>query len=80
MAAVYASEPAPAPAAKGRGVPARLVWALLALVFCLAGWLLLLNDVLGMAGFLVIGVGVGIACAVAGSLAHDALAGPRERL
>jgi len=57
-----------------------LVWALLALVLGLAGWLLLLNSVLGISGYLVIGVGVGIVCAVLGSLAHDALAGPRERL
>jgi hypothetical protein len=61
-------------------VPARLVWALVALVLGLAGWLLLLNGVLGISGYLVIGVGVGIVCAVLGSLAHDALAGPRERL
>jgi hypothetical protein len=61
-------------------VPTRLVWALVALVLGLAGWLLLLNTVLGISGYLVIGVGVGIVCAVLGSLAHDALAGPRERL
>jgi hypothetical protein len=61
-------------------VPARLVWALVALVLGLAGWLLLLNGVFGISGYLVIGVGVGIVCAVLGSLAHDALAGPRERL
>ena len=59
---------------------ARFVWALVALVLGLAGWLLLLNGVLGQSGFVVIGVGVGIGCAVLGSLAHDALAGPRERL
>jgi hypothetical protein len=61
-------------------VPARLVWALVALVLGLAGWLLLLNGVFGISGYLVIGVGVGIVCAVLGSLAHDALAGPLERL
>lgn len=61
-------------------MPARLIWTLVAIVLGLLGWLLLLNEVLGMAGFLVIGVGVGIGCAVVGSLAHDALAGPRERL
>jgi hypothetical protein len=61
-------------------VPARLIWALVALILGLAGWLLLLNDVFGIAGFLVIGVGAGIGCALLGSLAHDALAGPRERL
>ena len=61
-------------------MPARLVWALVALVLGLAGWLLLLNGVLGISGYLVIGIGAGIGCAVLGSLAHDALAGPRERL
>lgn len=57
-----------------------LVWALVAVVLGLAGWLMLLNEVLGITGYVVIGVGVGIGCAVVGSLAHDALAGPRERL
>ena len=61
-------------------MPTRAVWALVALVLGLAGWLLLLSSVLGFSGYLVIGVGVGIVCAVLGSLAHDALAGPRERL
>jgi len=61
-------------------VATRLVWALLALILGLAGWLMLVDDVLGIAGFVVVGVGVGIGCAVIGSLAHDALAGPRERL
>jgi hypothetical protein len=61
-------------------VPARLVWALIAVVLGLAGWLMLLNGLAGQVGFVVIGVGVGIGCAVVGSLAHDALAGPRERL
>jgi|GEM_PF-5363494 len=61
-------------------MPARLIWGLVALVLGLAGWLLLLEGLLGLTGFLVIGVGAGIGCAVIGSLAHDALAGPRERL
>lgn len=61
-------------------MPARLIWGLVAVVLGLLGWLLLLDDLFGLAGYLVIGVGVGIACAVIGSLAHDALAGPRERL
>jgi hypothetical protein len=61
-------------------VPTRLVWALVALILGLAGWLMLLDEVLGFAGYVVVGVGVGIGCAVIGSLAHDALAGPRERL
>ena len=60
-------------------MPTRLVWALIALVMGLAGWLMLMQDVLGQSGYVVIGVGVGVACAVIGSLAHDALAGPRER-
>jgi hypothetical protein len=59
---------------------ARLIWALVALVLGLAGWLMLIEGVLGISGYVVIGVGVGIGCAVLGSLAHDALAGPRERL
>ncbi len=61
-------------------MPTRLVWALLALILGLVGWLMLLNGVLGISGFVVVGVGIGIGCAVIGSLAHDALAGPRERL
>jgi hypothetical protein len=61
-------------------VPTRLVWALIALIVGLGGWLMLLNSVLGISGYVVVGVGVGIGCAVVGSLAHDALAGPRERL
>ena len=61
-------------------MPARLIWGLLALVLGLAGWFMLLNALLGDAGYIVIGVGVGIGCALIGSLAHDALAGPRERL
>ena len=61
-------------------MPARLIWALVALILGLVGWLMLLNGVLGLGGYLVIGVGVGIGCAVIGSLAHDALAGPREKL
>jgi hypothetical protein len=61
-------------------VPARLVWALIALILGLAGWLMLIDGTLGSAGYVVAGVGVGIGFAVLGSLAHDALAGPRERL
>jgi hypothetical protein len=61
-------------------VPTRLVWALGALILGLLGWLMLINDVFGMSGYVVVGIGVGIGCAVIGSLAHDALAGPRERL
>ena len=61
-------------------MPARLVWMLVALVVALAGWFMLVQDLAGQAGFILVGVGVGIGCAVIGSLAHDALAGPRERL
>jgi len=61
-------------------VPTRLVWLMLAIVLAMAGWLLLLESVFGEAGYVVIGVGAGIGCAVLGSRAHDALAGPRERL
>ena len=61
-------------------MPARLVWALIALVLAMAGWLMLLQGIAGQSGFVVIGVGVGIGSAVVGSLAHDALAGSRERL
>ena len=61
-------------------MPTRVVWVLVALVLGLAGWLMLLNEVLGIAGYVLVGVGLGIGCAVVGSLAHDALAGPRERL
>jgi hypothetical protein len=61
-------------------MPARLVWTLVAFVLALAGWLMLIQSVAGQAGFVGIGIGIGIGCAVLGSLAHDALAGPRERL
>jgi len=61
-------------------VPTRLVWALVALVLGLLGWLMLINGVFGISGYVLVGVGVGIGCALVGSLAHDALAGPRERL
>ena len=61
-------------------MPTRLVWALVALVVGLLGWLMLINGVFGISGDVVVGVGVGIGCAVVGSLAHDALAGPRERM
>jgi hypothetical protein len=60
-------------------MPVRLVWALVALAISLAGWLMLLQNVAAQSGFVVIGVGVGILCALVGSLAHDALAGPRDR-
>lgn len=58
----------------------RLTWFVAALILGLFGWDLLVRDWLGWTGYFVIGVGVGIATAVIGSLAHDALAGSRERL
>lgn len=61
-------------------MPTRLIWFLVALVVALAGWFMLVQELAGQAGYILIGVGVGIGCAVIGSLAHDALAGPRERL
>ena len=61
-------------------MPTRLVWALVALILGLGGWLMLIDGVLGVSGYVVAGIGLGIGCAVIGSLAHDALAGPRERL
>lgn len=60
-------------------MPARLIWMLVALVLALAGWFMLVQGLAGQSGFVLVGVGVGIGCAVLGSLAHDALAGPRER-
>lgn len=53
----------------------RGLWALLALVLGLGGWYLLLLGIAIWLAYIVIGVGVGIGCAVVGSLAHDALAG-----
>lgn len=61
----------------------RALWALGALVAGLFGWYLRLeagDGPVGWLGWISIGVGVGIATAVLGSLAHDALAGSRERL
>ena len=52
----------------------RGLWALLALVLGLGGWYLLLLGIGAWLDYLLIGVGVGIGCAVVGSLAHDALA------
>jgi hypothetical protein len=58
----------------------RLAWFIVAVVVGLVGADLLVRDWLGWTGWFLGGIGVGIGCAVIGSLLHDALAGPRERL
>jgi hypothetical protein len=58
---------------------ARLIWFILAVVLALAGVDLLVRDWLGLAGWVPIGVGVGIAASVVGSLLYDALVGPLKR-
>ena len=58
----------------------RLVWFIVAVILALIGFDLLARGLLGWTGWFVAGVGLGVACAVVGSLLHDALAGPRERL
>lgn len=57
----------------------RVLWLMLAVFLAMAGWELLLQDWLGFMGWLALGLGVGIAVAVLGSLIHDALVGPRSR-
>ena len=59
---------------------ARLGWFVVAVILGLAGADLLVRGWLGWTGWFVAGVGLGIGCAVVGSLLHDALAGSRERL
>lgn len=58
----------------------RLLWVLAGAVLVLTGWEMLIRNVLDWAGWFPIGIGAGIGIAVVGSLAHDALAGSRERL
>lgn len=58
----------------------RLAWFIIAVILGLAGFDLLARGWLGWTGWFVSGVGIGIGSAVLGSLVHDALAGPRERL
>ena len=58
----------------------RLAWFILAVVLGLIGFDMLARGFLGWTGWFVAGVGIGVACGVLGSLLHDALAGPRERM
>jgi hypothetical protein len=58
----------------------RLAWLIGGVILVLAGFDLLARGWLGSTGWFVAGIGIGIGCAVAGSLLHDALAGSRERL
>ena len=59
----------------------RLLWALVAVILCLTGYYLTLYDAVAWAGFVVLGIGLGIGAAVLGSLVHDALArNPSEKL
>ncbi len=53
---------------------ARLIWLIVAAILGLAGYDLLLRQLLGWTGYFVVGVGIGIAAAVVGSYAHDVLA------
>ena len=58
----------------------RLAWFLGGSIAAVAGWDLAIRAVVGEWPWLLTGIGIGIDCAVLGSLVHDALAGPRERL
>jgi hypothetical protein len=58
----------------------RLAWFIVAIILGLAGADLLARGWLGWTGWFVAGIGLGLGSAVIGSLLHDALAGPRERL
>jgi len=51
----------------------RLIWLIVAAILGLLGYDLLLRELLGWTGYFVAGVGIGIASAVVGSYAHDAL-------
>jgi hypothetical protein len=57
----------------------RLVWLIIAVIFGMAGYDMLLRGILGWTGYLVLGIGIGVATSVVGSYAHDLLAGSRER-
>jgi hypothetical protein len=54
---------------------ARLIWLIIAAILGLAGYDLLLRQLLGWTGYFVVGVAIGIASAVVGSYAHDMLSG-----
>lgn len=56
----------------------RLAWGLLAVVLVLAGLYVLDLVPADWISYLVMGIGVGIGCAVVGSLLHDALAGKHQ--
>jgi hypothetical protein len=58
----------------------RLIWFIVAVILGLIGFDLLERGVLGWTGWFLGGVALGVGTAVIGSLIHDALAGPRERL
>lgn len=59
---------------------ARLAWLIAAAILLMAGYDMLAHGLLGWTGYVVAGIGIGIGASVAGSYAHDLLAGPRERL
>jgi len=58
----------------------RLIWALIAVVLLLGAVYVRLHRPDDWVAFLMLGVGVGIGCAVAGSLVHDVLADGRPPL
>jgi hypothetical protein len=58
----------------------RLIWLVVAAVLLMLGYEMLAREIFGWAGYVVAGIGIGIAASVAGSLFHDLLAPPRERL
>ena len=59
---------------------ARVIWLLVAAILMMAGYDMLTREMLGSAGYVVAGIGIGVGTSVLGSYAHDLLAGPRERL